>query len=284
MKGIVFLGNRQCEVRELPIPKPAPDQVLIRVMATGICGSDLSVYRSAYQGKWANGHEASGIVESTGSQVRRLKVGDRVAAHHHYGCGTCSACARGEVVACKGHTVLGMGAPGSFAEFTAAPERCCVPLPEPISFIDGAFMACVGGTAYAAIRRLDTTIHDTLAVFGLGPVGLSCVLAGKAFGLRVVGIDILPHRLDLATACGADLAVDGSQPDAVDQVVAFSALPGFPAEGVDHAIETSGSAAARRMLIPSMRRGGRIAIVGVGSNDEVINPSHIHGKAVTIFG
>ena len=285
MKGVVFLGNRRCELRELPVPDPASGEVLIRIQATGICGSDLTVYRGEHGYSVASGHEASGIVEKVGPNVTRLQVGDRVSVHHHLGCGACAACARGEVVACPGHRVLGMGVPGSFAEHTAAPEHCCIPLPDPVSFVDGAFMACVGGTVYGVMRRLAPTAHETLAVFGLGPVGLSGVLMGKAWGLRVVGVDVLAHRLALAGTCGADLAVDAAQPDAIDAVREFSRVPGFPSgDGVDYAVETSGSTAARRALIPCLRRKGKAAIVGVGSTQDVINPTDIHGKACTILG
>ena len=285
MKGIVFTGNRHCELRDLPIPEPAADEVRIRIMATGICGSDLSVYRGEERLEVASGHEASGVVDEVGQGVGRLRKGDRVSVHHHLGCGVCKACARGEFVACAGHRVLGYRTPGSFAEYTVAPERCCVVLPEPVSFIDGSFMGCVGATAYGVMRRFRPTAHETLAVFGLGPVGLSCVVMGKAFGLRVVGLDVLPHRLNLACQCGADAAIDASGPDAIEQVREFSRVPGdAEAPGVDYVVETSGSAPARRALLPALRREGKAAIVGVGSVEEVINPSDIHGKAAMVFG
>ncbi len=286
MQGIVFLGDRRCDVREFPVPKPGHGQVLLRVMATGICGSDLTVFRGPHASDQIRGHEPCGIVAEVGPGVVRLKAGDRVTVHHHQGCGVCPLCAAGEYVACVGEkNVYGVGIPGSFAAFMVATERNCAALPESVSFVDGAFMACVGGTAYGALRRLDARQHDTLAVFGLGPVGLSCVTLGKVFGCRVVGVDVAPHRLDLAMKCGADAVVDGANSDVPAELVGFSKAAGRSLlPGVDCAIETSGSAAARRNIIPSLRRGGRAAIVGVGSNEEVINPSHIHGKACTLIG
>jgi len=278
MKGVVFLGNRRCEVRNVPVAEPGHGEVLIRIMATGICGSDLHVYRSDTQSDQVRGHEPCGVVESLGPGVVRLKPGDRVAVQHHQGCGVCYHCLQGETVPCSNKTLFGVSTSGSFAEFTVAKERNCIPLAKTMSFGDGAFVACVGGTAFGAIRRLQTTPHEVLAVFGLGPVGLSCVLVAKALGLRVAGVDILPDRVRLSKACGADLAVDASTDDVVE------ALRTFGVNGVHHVIETSGSAAARRCILPSLRRGGKAAIVGVGSSEAVINPSDIHGRAATLIG
>jgi threonine dehydrogenase-like Zn-dependent dehydrogenase len=279
VKGVVFVGDRRCECRDVPMPEPDVGEVQIRIIATGICGSDLSVYRAGEGRGVPGGHEASGVVAKVGANVERIRAGDRVSSHHHLGCGACAACAHGEFVACPGHRVLGVGVSGSFAEYTVVPERCCVVLPASASFVDGAFMGCVGTTAYAALRRLEPSAHETLVVFGLGPVGLSCVLVAKSLGLRVLGVDVRARRLELAKTCGADDTIDASSRQAGDRIAAFGS-----GGGVDYAIETSGSAPARRLLIPSVRRGGKIAIVGVGSDEEVVNPSQIHGKALVMLG
>lgn len=286
MKGVVFAGNRTLEVREFERPTPGPREALIRIDATGICGSDLHVYRGPHDMNQIGGHEPCGTVVELGPGIVRLRVGDRVSVHHHHGCGVCDQCARGETVRCRyDHQVYGVGRPGSFAEFMVAGEANCIPLPEPLSPADGACMACVGTTAYAALRRIDARAHETLAVFGLGPVGLSAVLVGKAMGLRVLGMDVIDERLELAAACGADEVVDARQPDPVARITAFSRTAGIDwVEGVDCIVETSGATAARECMIPAIRRKGRIAIVGVGGAERVINPSEIHGKACTLVG
>jgi len=285
MKGIVFLGSRRCEVREFPIGEPGDEEVLIRIKATGICGSDLHVYRSETGTDQIRGHEPCGVVERVGAKVKQLNPGDRVSVHHHLGCGVCALCARGETVACPNDRVVGSAVPGSFGEYTVAQEMNCILLPDSVSFIDGAFMACVGGTAFGALRRLGAVAHDTIAVFGLGPVGLSCVIMAKAMGLRVMGVDVVPERVALAVKCGADQALDANDTDPVEAARVFSGTEGNDRlRGVDHVIETSGSAAARRNVIPSLRREGKAAIVGVGSTEEVINPSDIHGRAATLIG
>ncbi len=286
MKGVVFTGNRTLEVREFDRPIPERGEALIRIEATGICGSDLSVYRGDRDMDQIGGHEPCGTVVEVGEGIVRLQVGDRVSVHHHQGCGVCDQCARGETVACRlGHHCYGVTRPGSFAEYMTAGEANCIPLPEPLSFADGVCMACVGTTAYSALRRLEARAHETLAVFGLGPVGLSCVLVGRAMGLRVIGMDVIDERLELGLRCGAEEVIDAREGDPVQRVLAFSRTPGIDwVEGVDCLIETSGATAARECMIPSIRRKGRIAIVGVGGADKVINPTEIHGKACTIIG
>lgn len=285
MKGVVFTGNRRLEVRDLPTPEPGPGEVRIKVMASGICGSDLHVWRGAETYGQVAGHEPSGIVDALGPGMLRLKVGDRVTVHHHQGCGVCPACAGGEVVLCSNKLLSGVTVGGSFAEYCLARERACIPLPDSLSFIDGAFMACVGGTAYGAYKRMEPWPWQSVAIFGLGPVGLSCALVAKALGLRVVGMDPYPERRAAAEKCGLDLIVDACADDVVSKIRAFGKGPdGWWGDGVDNVIETSGATAAREIMIPVLRREGKIVIVGVGGEDKVINPSQIHGSACHLIG
>lgn len=286
MKGVVFTGNRTLEIRDFPEPTAGRGEVVIRIDATGICGSDLHVYRGDRDMNQIAGHEPCGTVVELGEEIVRLKIGDRVTVHHHHGCGVCEQCARGETVRCLyDHKVYGVGRPGSFAQYMAAGEANCIPLPEPLTPADGACMACVGTTAWAALRRIDARPHETLAVLGLGPVGLSAVLVGRAMGLRVAGVDVIDERLTLAEVCGAHVVIDGREEGVVERLHEFSRTPGIDwVEGVDCLVETSGATAAREWMIDAIRRGGRIAIVGVGGEERVINPTQIHGKACTIIG
>jgi threonine dehydrogenase-like Zn-dependent dehydrogenase len=287
MTGVVLPGGRRCEVRRTTIGQPGHGQVRLRVMAAGICGSDLHVYRREDGTDQVRGHEACGVVESVGPGVVRLKLGDRVSVHHHQGCGVCYECARGETVACTiKHEIVGVQVSGAFGEYVVAQERNCIPLPEAASFVDGTFYACVGSTAFAALRRLGVTAYDSLAVYGLGPVGLSCVLVGRALGLRVVGVDVSPVRIEAARACGATEVIDARAQDPVPAVRAFGLVEGFGrAEGVDCVIETSGSVAGRANVVPSLRREGRAAFVGAGPTQEkVVDPGDVLGRAITLRG
>ena len=277
MKGVVFLGNRQCEVREFPIPEPGDGEIRIKMKTSGICGSDLHVYRATQAGDNIQGHESCGVVEKLGANVVNLKLGDRVAIHHHQGCGQCYYCSIGDYLWCEKDKVIF----GSFGEYIVGHERICVVLPDSVGFDEGPFLACVGGTACAALRRLGVVAHlpQTIAVYGLGPVGLSTVLVGKALGARVIGVDIVAERIQIALKCGADAAVNASEENPVEAIAAFSGT-----DGVAFLVETSGSTGGRSNIISSLRRGGKAAIVGVGSQERVFNPGDFHARRITVMG
>ena len=271
-------------MKDFPVPKPGYGEVLVRMKATGICGSDLHIYHiseeaAQQRGDRIPGHEPSGIVESLGEGVNSIKVGDRVSVYHYLGCGHCKYCASGNVKWCR--SARGYGGPidGSHADFVIADERNCVLLPDEVSFIDGAFIACPSGTAYSAMRKLDVSSHDTVAVFGLGPVGLSGVIIAKALGGRVIGVDIVDERVDLALKVGADVAVNAARENPVSAIRNFSG-----GEGADLAFEASGSAEGRANIVACLRRGGKAVFCGAGNNEKVINPADLIGRELTLMG
>ncbi|MFQ6041096.1 MAG: zinc-binding dehydrogenase [Candidatus Poribacteria bacterium] len=284
MKGVVFLGGRECCVKDFPEPTPGMGEVLVRMKATGICGSDLHVYRADKEaikrrGGRIPGHEPSGIVEQVGEGVNNVKVGDRVSVNHYRGCGHCKYCATGNLMWCG--QARGYGGPidGSHADFVIADERNCVLLPDEVSFIDGAFIACPGGTAYSAMRKLDVSSHDTVAIFGLGPVGLSGVIVAKAMGGKVIGVDIVDERVNLAQRLGADAVVNAQKEDAIATIRSVS-----DGEGADLAFEASGSGEGRSNAVACLKRGGKVVFCGAGSNEKVINPGELIGKQLTLMG
>lgn len=281
----MFLGERRCAVKEFLCPQPGPGQVLVRMKVAGICGSDLHVYRelseqaAQAQGDRIPGHEPSGVVERVGAGVERVQVGDRVSLYHYLGCGHCQLCAEGYLQWCAQARGYGGPVDGAHADFVLADERNCIRLPESLTFDDGAFIACAGGTAYSALKKLAPAIGETIAVFGLGPVGLSAVVLAKAMGARVFGVDVVEQRLELARAMGAAEVLHAGKDDAA---AALRRLTN--GAGVHAAIEASGSTQGRRSLIPSLRRGGRAVFLGVGSTEPVINPTSIIGNQLTLMG
>ena len=284
MKGVVFLGDRGTAVKDFPDPKPGLGEVLVRMQATGICGSDLHIYRRGaehFAGRENRipGHEPSGVVEAIGEGVNRIKVSDRVCINHYRGCGHCKQCAAGYLQWCP--EARGYGGPidGSHADFVLADECNCVAMPESVSFTDGAFIACAGGTAYSAMRKLDVSGNTTLAVFGLGPVGLSGVLLAKAMGGTVIGVDVIDERVDLAKRLGADVAINAQKMDALDAIRDIAG-----SDGCDRAFEASGSPPGRMNAVKCLRRGGKAAFVGIGNNERVINPTEIINRELTLMG
>ncbi len=212
MQGIVFLGNRKLDVREFPDPTPGPGEVVLAIKASGMCGSDLHPYRATGNAAAGlglggggtpviGGHEPCGVVHAVGAGVDPGLVGRRVMNHHYKGCGWCKHCRAGWSQLCRhGITVYGMTGHGAHAPLMKVPASTLVPMPDAITFEEGAAISCGTGTAYGALKRLDVSGRDTLAVFGQGPVGLSATMLGAAMGARVIAVDIAKERLDLGTA------------------------------------------------------------------------------------
>jgi threonine dehydrogenase-like Zn-dependent dehydrogenase len=292
MKGVRLPGDSTVEHATVPVPEPGPGQVLLRMRASSICGSDIrAIYREhlghgaeAYQGVVA-GHEPCGEVVALGPGTRRLEVGDRVVVYHIAGCGMCDECRRGYAVGCHSpfRAAHGWQRDGGHADFLLAEEASCLALPEPLTFVDGALVSCGFGTAYEGLLRAEVSGRDRLLVTGLGPVGLAAAMLGRAMGATtVIGSDPSPERVRLAEELGlVDL---GCPPDAVDEVVA-AATGGA---GCEVAIDCSGSAAARESALRNTRGWGRCVFVGEGgtvsfdvSNLLIHKQIRLHGSWVT---
>jgi threonine dehydrogenase-like Zn-dependent dehydrogenase len=275
MKGVVFLGERELELREFPDPTPGPGEVVIAIKASGMCGSDLHAYRASRSGNAAAalglggggqpviaGHEPCGIVaaRAVGVPEAAAPIGARVMNHHYRGCGVCKHCRVGWSQLCRqGIVVYGVTGHGGHAAFMLAPASTLVPLPDELSFEEGAAISCGTGTAFQALKRLDVSGRDTLAVFGQGPVGLSATLLGATMGARVVAVDVIPERRRLAKEFGAEAVVD---PREADPVAALRELT--HGEGVDAALDCTGHPEARVAAVRSVRTWGRACFVGEG--------------------
>lgn len=283
-RGVFYTGNRTVEVREVPLAKPGPGQVLVRMRAAAVCGSDLHRYRLPKEnlGNILNvvaGHEPCGEVAAIGEGVRCTRVGDRVVVFHRLGCGTCEFCRSGEIGYCRDRRSHGGQVHGGDADYTVTDEQNCLPLPDDFSFVTGAVLACNGGTAYMGVRKLGAAGGKYLAVSGLGPVGLCAVLVAKAMGAWVAGIDVSEGRLALAKELGADAVVDAGR---VDVVPEMQALTG--GRGPDLAIETSGNPRAQKSMLDFLAFRGKACIVGLGGGQGLVNLSDLINKQATVFG
>jgi threonine dehydrogenase-like Zn-dependent dehydrogenase len=294
MRGAVFLGNRQVEVRSFPDPTPGPGEVVIRMKASGMCGSDLKFYRpppgeaqkALGLGERAEpfiaGHEPCGVIAARGPGVseREAPIGQRVMDHHYSGCGVCGHCRVGWSQLCReGITVYGVTAHGGHAEYLKVPARTLVPLPEELSFAEGAAVSCGTGTAFGALRRMQLAGGQTLAVFGQGPVGLSATLLGAKMGARVIAVDINPTRLALAKQFGADVALDGNSPDIEKQLKELTR-----GEGVDLALECSSAPAARLAAVRATRTWGTACYVGEGGEVTLNVSPDLLRRQITLIG
>ena len=292
MQGVVLPGDRRFEMREFPIPTPEHGQVLVRMKASGLCGSDLrAIYRptdqghgpEAYRGVIA-GHEPCGVIEAVGPGVERFKVGERVVLYHIVGCGTCRFCREGWMINCANlegsgaRSAYGWQRDGGHASFILAEEQSLVSLPDELTFVDGAMVACGFGTAYAACLRAQVSGRDNVLITGLGPVGLGMAMLCKALGARVFGVESLPERASLAKELGVE-AVFEPGPQVLEQLMEASGGHGF-----EVAMDCSAAAPARRLCLEAAREWGRVVWVGEGgSADFEPSPLLLH-KQLTLHG
>ena len=294
MRGVVFLGDRKVELRSFPDPAPGPGEVVLEMKASGMCGSDLKFYRSppgAAQaalglGKlsepFIGGHEPCGVVVARGAgvQEKEAPTGLRVMDHHYSCCGTCTHCRVGWSQLCRaGITVYGVTAHGGHADYLRVPAKTIVPLPEELSFAEGAAVACGTGTAFSALKRMKLCGGDSLAVFGQGPVGLSATVLGVAMGARVIAVETSPERLKLAERFGADAVINAQHEDPVDALRELT-----HGVGVDLALDCTGAAAARRAAVRCVRTWGTACYVGEGGDVTLDVSPDLLRRQVTLIG
>ncbi|WP_298802572.1 zinc-binding dehydrogenase [uncultured Pseudokineococcus sp.] len=285
MRAAYLPGGSRVDLREVPDPEPGHGQVLVGTRASTICGSDLrAIYREhlgegpeAYQGV-AGGHEPAGRVLAVGPGVERVAVGDRVVVYHISGCGQCPECRRGYQISCTSpaRAAYGWQRDGGHADLLLAEERDLLALPEPLTFLDGAVVACGFGTAYEAVRRADVSGADRVLVTGLGPVGQAVGLLAKALGSPlVVGTDPSPQRRALALELGAvDEAVAGTDEE----------LAGLLGDGAEVAVDCSGHGSGQLTALRHTRRWGRAALVGEGGQLTVDVSEVLIHRQLTVHG
>ncbi len=292
MRGAVFLGERKIEIRDFPDPTPGPGEVVIEMKASGLCGSDLKFYRSApgeaqaslglgnLKEPFIGGHEPCGVVAARGPGVaeREAPIGQRVMDHHYSGCGVCKHCRVGWSQLCKaGITVYGVTAHGGHAQYLKVPARTLVPLPDELSFVEGAAVSCGTGTAYGALRRMNLAGGSTLAVFGQGPVGISATLLGAKMGARVIAVETNSDRLKLAKQMGAEHALTPEEFQQRQKDLTKG-------EGVDLALDTTSAPAARLAAVRAAKTWGTVCFVGEGGDVTLDVSRDMLRKQLTLIG
>jgi len=261
MKALLLSKYRSFEIADLPVPQPGPEEVLIRVAACGICGSDVHGYDGSTGRRIppiVMGHEAAGVVAALGDGVKNLSVGDHVTFDSTVYCGACSFCRRGQVNLCDQRQVLGVSCgdyrrAGAFAEYVLVPARITYRLPDNFSFPEAAMLEAISVALHADVRT-----EDTVVVIGAGMIGLLIAQAVRVAGCsRLIVTDIDQSRLVLAGQLGITetVCVDGSE-------AAARVLEHTGANGADAAIEAVGTSDTVNLAIDSVRKGGRVTLVG----------------------
>ena len=249
-------------IEEIAVPEPGPGEVLIKVMATGVCHTDLH----AVDGDWPvkpvlpfiPGHEGAGVIAAIGSGVSGFREGDAVGlAWLHDACGGCEYCRTGWDSLCLAQRNSGYSVNGSFAEYVIGAAPYVARLPPSPDFAALAPILCAGVTTYKGVKETEARPGEWIAISGVGGLGQLAIQYAKAMGLHVAALDVTPEKLELARASGADVTIDARARDAAQQVVRQTG------GGAHGALVTAVSPAAFTQAIHLMRRKGTIALVGL---------------------
>jgi threonine dehydrogenase-like Zn-dependent dehydrogenase len=287
MRAVLMPGNKQVKVVDKPVPEPGPFDVLVKTKASAICRSDMSIYYGnpivggdeADTGQFVPGHEAAGVVTAVGSSVTGVVVGDRVAGYLALGCGHCEYCATGYLMLCADWKCFGFDLDGGDAEYFVLPERNVLPLPDSLSFKAGAVMTDMIGSQYHVQKQLGVDGSKTVAIVGLGPMGSAAVLIAKAFGARVIAVDVLDSRLQLATELGADVVINSKNTDAVARIRELTR-----GRGAEITIDCSGNPAGQNTALDAAAKQGFVAFVGESRATEVRPSDQLLRKLLTVVG
>lgn len=271
------------ELQDVPVPDPGAQDVLVRVKAAGICHSDAH-YRAGksrvHPLPLTLGHEVAGVVEAVGRDVKQFKPGDRVCIHYLATCGTCAWCAQDNEQFCASGQMIGKYRDGGYAEFILMPGRSVFKLPEEISFEHGAIMMCSSATSLHALRKARIQAGNSVAIFGIGGLGLSAIQLAKALGAETVyAVDINPRKLGLAKTLGAT-PINASLAEPVSALMELTKH-----RGVDVALELIGLPLTMQQAVRSLAIKGRAALVGITEKSFPVAPYHeIINKEAEIIG
>jgi len=281
MKAAVFYGPGDLRIEERLLPQIGPGQVLIRVAACGICGTDYHIYHGEFQTRppVIIGHEFSGQVAAIGHRVEDLAPGDRVTVDPNTSCGMCRPCRRGQTNLCENNSAVGVMRDGGFAEFCVVPQEQCHLLPRSVSLLQGAMTeplaCCVHGIDLASVRP-----GDTVVVIGGGAIGqMLAQLARLRGAARLVLSEPIPDRREMALSLGVDVAIDPLNDDPL--------APGGTLEGgADVVIEAVGSVPTSNQAIEWAAPGATVLWFGVTPPGQVVpvDPNLIFRKELTIRG
>ena len=284
MKAVRLIQPEQpLELREVPVPSPGPRDVLVRVRAAGICHSDAH-YRAGksrvHPLPLTLGHEVAGLVEKAGHEVKNFRPGDRVCLHYLVTCGECAFCRENNEQFCPAGAMIGKHRDGGYAEFILMPARSVFLLPDSIPFPQGAIMMCSSATSLHALSKARLRGGETVAVFGIGGLGVSAIQLAKAFGAGVVfAVDINPRKLALAERFGA-------VPVNADEVEPVTVIrDSTQGRGVDVALELIGLPLTMQQAVRSLAIKGRAALVGITHKTFPVAPYHeLINKEAEIIG
>lgn len=287
MKALVLTAPSKFEFKDVPQPAPADDEILVRVKAVGICGSDVHGYTGSSGRRIPPiimGHEASGIVEAVGKNARNVAVGDRITFDSTVYCNQCMWCRLGRVNLCESRMILGVSNPafrrnGCMADYVVMPWWITYKLPDAVSFEEAALVEPAGVSMHAA-RITPIDLNDIVAVVGAGPIGIFAVQAVKVKGAgKVIALDVREERLAFARQLGADITINPSSCDVVEELKRVVGRP-----DVDAVLEAVGTPPAVDLAFKIVKRGGNLTLIGNVTPQVTVNLQDLIMRELNIRG
>lgn len=283
MKAAVLHGAADLRYETVPDPAPAADEVIVKVHACSICGSDLH----GFHGKHPRlifprilGHEFAGEVVAMGSGVRGIPSGQRVCCDIDISCGQCGPCREGRTNLCEKLRTMGFDRDGAYAQYVAVPAINLYPLPENVSYDQASAVQVLGIGYHAVAHRVEPRAGEQVAVIGAGPIGIGAALVAQSLGAGVTIFEVLEYRLALARRLGIERALD---PSAIDLRAEALALTG--GRGFDKVVECVGGFQQQtvQMAVDLVKRGGRITVVGTFPENKATIPiAYIKDREIDI--
>lgn len=287
MKALLLREYKKLEVVDMPVPEIGPEDLLVRVKACGICGSDIHGYDGSTGRRLpplVMGHEAAGLVEAVGSQVADLQPGDRITFDSTVSCGNCRFCRKGRINLCDNRQVLGVSTPefrrhGAFAEYVAVPRRIAFKLPESLPFEHAAMIEAVS-VAVHAVNRTPIELGDSAVVVGSGMIGLLVIQCLRLAGCGlIIAVDLEDNKLDLARTLGADIGLNPKRDDVPKRVAGLTG-----GAGADIAMDVVGATAPIQTALSSLRKGGSLTLVGNITPKIELPLQAVVSREVTLYG
>jgi L-gulonate 5-dehydrogenase len=280
MKAAILHGPRDLRVESLRDPRPEPGEVVVRMTAAGLCGTDYEIWSGARPVAYPRimGHELVGRVEATASDVTRVSPGDPVVVEPNYSCGHCPLCREGNRNLCLSRTTIGINADGGFAELVRVPARCCWRATAGAAS-DALLLAEPLAVVVRAVGRGEPKPGETAAIVGAGTLGLLALQVLRARGARVMVTSRSRRRFDLASQLGADATHATLEGPLADAARRFAGR-----EGVDLVVETAGTAEAVTHALELVRPGGRVVLTGLPHEPTSVSFFSVVRREITLTG
>ncbi|MBI4553409.1 MAG: galactitol-1-phosphate 5-dehydrogenase [Candidatus Latescibacteria bacterium] len=283
MRALMYLGTRNMAIQAVPEPQAAPDEVVLKVSAASICGSDLHGFLGKSKKRvppLIMGHEFTGDVVAIGPEVEGFAIGDRVTINPILTCGRCEECQRGRSSICPARKVIGIDRPGAFAEYVAVPAHLCFKLPDHVGDVEGSMIESLSNALHIFDRSLHGLIKS-VAIVGAGTQGLLALQVARLIGATQVFItDLVPSRLRMAEQFGVTAAIDVRSADPVAAVMERT-----NGRGVDLSVEAVGHASTQRQAVSFLKQGGEAVFLGLGAESNVeLDGLAIVNRELTIRG